>query len=299
MAKVSSGFVTSSVSTPGITNGNNGLNAGASAIVGQPFTSYTLTGSGLPAATLSLVSAPDGVVWVATQFGTSGYLTWTPVAGQQGDATFTLTGANSSGSVTKSYTVHVYPAGSDLLSPSTPGGLLVDQVSWSSSRASWTTSTDNLAVTGYRITATHLDSRLHAPPYADQIVSVDVGVVLQTTVTGLSPSTTYDLTVQAFDAASNLSAQAAASIATRPQPFVLASSETVTTQNADGSLTLSWPGYGYYWGFTAESSPDLMTWTPLPPANQWPSFATSFTFTRDTSLPALFYHVKAAPAATP
>ena len=293
-----SGFRTTYMSAPGIANGSNGLNAGNYAVVGEIFTSYTFTGTGLPAATLAVASAPARAVWSAPG-ATSGHFTWTPSAGQEGDATFTLTGTNSTGSVTQSYNVCVYPAGSDLVSPTMPGGFVVDQVSATSCRATWTASTDNHAVTGYRLIATHLDSRLHAPPYHDQVVTSNVSPALQTTLTGLSPGTTYDVTVQAFDAAGNLSGPSAASITTLPQPFVLAASELVTTQNADGSTTLAWAGYGYYWKFTVEFSSDLATWTPLAPLTQWPSYATVFTFTRDPSLAQVFYRVKATPASTP
>ena len=289
------GFSTTYMSTPGITNGNNGPGAGKFAIVGEAFTSYTFTGTGLPAATLAAVSAPTGAVWVSPA-GTSGYFTWTPAAGQEGGATFTLSGTNSSGSVAQSYTVHVYPAGTDLLAPSTPGSFVVDQVSWNGCRATWTASTDNHAVTGYHLTATHLDSRLHAPPYHDQTVTADVAAsVLQTNITGLTANTGYIITVQARDAAGNLSNPAVAPVATPPQPFVLAASNLATVPHADGSTTLAWPGYGYYWKFTVQSSTDLVTWLPVEPAAQWPSYVTTFTFTPNPAGPNRFYRVLATP----
>ena len=67
-----SGFRTTYMSAPGITNGSNGPEAGAYAVVGEAFTSYTFTGTGLPAPVLSVASAPAGAVWSAPG-GTSGH----------------------------------------------------------------------------------------------------------------------------------------------------------------------------------------------------------------------------------
>jgi len=297
---VAAGFMTTYMSSPGITNGNNGLAAGTYAVVGQPFTSYTFAGSGLPAPTLAVVSAPAGAVWNSPA-GTTGNFTWTPATGQEGPATFSLSATNSSGTFTQSYTVQVYPAGTDLAAPTTPGGFLIDQVGWNSCRATWTASTDNVGVAGYRIIATHLDSRLHAPPYNDQVVSTDVAPsVLQAAIIGLLPSTAYDITVQAFDAAGNLSAPAASSNVTLPQPFAaFPAFATNAIANTGGGTTLTWPGSGYYWGYTVEGSPDLVTWTPVAPATQWPNYSTSFSFMPDPNLPRFFYHVRATPTAAP
>ena len=303
---VAAGFMTTYIAPPGITNSNNGPNAGTFAVVGEAFTSYTFTGGGLPAATLAVVSAPAGAVWNSPA-GTSGSFTWTPAAGQEGTATFTLSGTNTSGAITQSYTVPVYPAGTDLLAPSMPGSLVVDQVSWNSCRARWTASADNRAVTGYHLVATHLDSRLHTPPYNDQVVAADVAAsVLQTTIGGLQPGTAYDIMVQAGDAAGNQSAPASTSITTLPQPFIAPllvgtapPSITGLVADAGGQTTITWLGSGYYWAFTVESSPDLVTWAPVAPASQWPSYNTGFSFTPDPALPRYFYRVQATPSAAP
>jgi len=309
---VSAGFMTTYIAPPGITNGNNGPYAGTYAVVGQAFTSVTFTGSGLPAPTLAVVSAPAGAVWNSPA-GTSGSFTWTPVAGQEGTATFTLAATNGSGTYTQSYTVQVYPAGTDLVAPSVPGGLVMDQLGWSSVRATWTASTDNVAVTGYQITATHLDSRIHPPPYNDQIVSTTVaGTVLQTTISGLTPSTSYDVTVQAFDAAGNMSIPATAQSTTLPQPFValpaaaatpgaaaMMSSAVAVSPAVSGVMTMTWPGSGYYWQYTVQSTADFTTWTPVAPASQWPNFSTSYTIPVQPGVQRQYYRVLATPYATP
>jgi hypothetical protein len=236
-------------------------------------------------------------VWNST-YGTSGYFTWTPVAGQEGLATFTLQGVNTSSTATQSYTVMVYSAGTDLTPPTTPGSFQVSSVSYTMLTGTWSASADNVAVGGYILTATHTDSRLHPPPYNDQTVSTTVGpTALGATLSGLHPDTSYDVSVEAFDAAGNVSAPSGATVETPPVPKVLGPSTVTFQANADGTTTMSWPASGYYWEYTVQSSTDLQTWTPLAPASQWPAYISTFTFT-----PAVgggqeaFYRVVATPA---
>lgn len=69
--------------------------------------------------------------------------------------------------------------------PSTPT-LQLDARDTSTIDVSWTTSTDDVAVTGYRV-------------YKDGILEATLGLVTSYQLTGLSPLTTYDITVRAFD----------------------------------------------------------------------------------------------------
>ena len=92
--------------------------------------------------------------------------------------------------------------GPDSIAPSVPGSFQVAATGGTTARATWTASTDNLAVAGYRV-------------YRD-------GNLLGTTTsllwddTGLVPLSTYAYTVVAFDAAGNTSAVASRSF-TMPQ----------------------------------------------------------------------------------
>src|SRR6266850_2455260 len=88
----------------------------------------------------------------------------------------------------------------DTTAPSAPTGLLASAVSSSQINLSWTASTNNVGVTGYRI-------------YRAGALLATTGVVIGYQNTGLSASTTYSYTVQAFDAAGNASAQSALAIA--------------------------------------------------------------------------------------
>ncbi len=88
----------------------------------------------------------------------------------------------------------------DVTPPSTPAGLLATAVSSSQINLSWSASTDDVAVTGYRI-------------YRDNALVTTV-VGLNYSDTGLSASTLYAYVVSAIDAASNESLRSATSSAT-------------------------------------------------------------------------------------
>ena len=91
----------------------------------------------------------------------------------------------------------------DTDAPSTPTGLSGSAASPSQINLDWTDSTDNVAVTGYRV-------------FRNGVLLATLGNVSAYQNTGLSASTTYSYTVRAFDAAGNASAQSAAAIVTTP-----------------------------------------------------------------------------------
>ncbi|MBI3804630.1 MAG: DNRLRE domain-containing protein [Nitrospirae bacterium] len=92
----------------------------------------------------------------------------------------------------------------DTTAPSIPTALTASAISASQIVLSWTASTDNVSVSGYRV-------------YRN-------GTLVGTTPwvgykdTGLAPSTTYHYSIAAYDAAENASAQAAAVSVTTPAP---------------------------------------------------------------------------------
>ncbi|TMG79620.1 MAG: hypothetical protein E6H75_00385 [Betaproteobacteria bacterium] len=87
-----------------------------------------------------------------------------------------------------------------ITAPSAPTGLLASAVSSSQIDLSWTASTD-VGVTGYRV-------------HRGGVLLATVGAVTAYQNAGLSASTTYFYTVQAFDAAGDASIQSASAIAT-------------------------------------------------------------------------------------
>jgi chitodextrinase len=122
-------------------------------------------------------------------------------------------------------------ASSDSAAPSTPGGLAAIAVSTSRINLSWSASTDNVGVAGYKVLRGGAQiATTTALAYAD---------------TNLPPSTTYSYTVVAYDAAGNSSApsgpasattQAVASDTTPPSiPAALSANAISASQ-----INLSW-----------------------------------------------------------
>ena len=112
--------------------------------------------------------------------------------------------------------------------PTTPSGLSVTGTTASTASLSWTASTDNVGVAGYKIFRAG--------------VQVGTSATNAYTDTGLAPSTTYSYTVSAYDAAGNNSAQSSAVQATTktdttPPTVPTGLSVTGTTVS---TVSLSW-----------------------------------------------------------
>ena len=90
--------------------------------------------------------------------------------------------------------------GGDTQTPTVPAGLSGQAISSSQINLSWTASTDNIGVTGYRI-------------YRNGAL-IGTSTITSYSNTGLSASTTYTYTVSAYDAAGNASSQSASASAT-------------------------------------------------------------------------------------
>ena len=77
---------------------------------------------------------------------------------------------------------------------------------------------------------------------------------------------------------------------TFPTEFLLESLQL----NAEGTLSLTWENLGSNFLYTVEYAEELTggTWQLVPPVEQWPTTATTWTDTLTTGLPARFYRVK-------
>ena len=104
----------------------------------------------------------------------------------------------------------VVPAAPDTTPPSRAVGLTATAAGSTQINLSWTASTDNVGVTGYRV------ERCQGTACTD---FTQVGTPTATTFndTGLSPSTTYRYQVRAADQAGNLSAYSTIATATTPR----------------------------------------------------------------------------------
>lgn len=120
------------------------------------------------------------------------------------------------------------PAAPDTTAPTTPSGLKASAVSSSHIALAWSPSTDNVAVTGYRV-------------YQDGVLRAQLGTATSYDASGLAAFTTYTYRVDAVDAAGNASGASAP-----------ASASTLASNTA----TLEWDavpgatGYRLYYGTT-------------------------------------------------
>lgn len=103
----------------------------------------------------------------------------------------------------------------DTAAPSIPSGLNATAVSGTQINLSWGASTDNVAVTGYKVFRDGVQiATTTAPSFAD---------------TGLALSVAYSYAVAAFDAVGNLSARSATVSATTKTPVIQVGGQVVTT----------------------------------------------------------------------
>ncbi len=111
--------------------------------------------------------------------------------------TYILTATNSAGSVTAQTTVTVSPVVTpptpDTQPPSTPTSLTSSSITTTGATLSWSPSSDNIGVTGYKVFRN-----------STQVATVSS---LSYTDSSLSPATSYNYAVSAYDAAGNQSLQ--------------------------------------------------------------------------------------------
>jgi chitodextrinase len=213
-----------------------------------PDTTAPTTPAGLTATAAS--SSQINLSWTAAtdNVGVTGYNVYrggTLIATLGTATSFQNTGLAAS--TTYSYTVRAFDAAGNLSSPSssasattqatpdttapsTPLGLAATAVSSAQINLSWTAAMDNVGVTGYNI-------------YRGGMQIATLGAVTTFQSTGLSASTTYFYTVQAFDAAGNVSGQSIAANAT-----TLASNTATLAWDASPSQNIA--GYRIYHGIT-------------------------------------------------
>ena len=135
--------------------------------------------------------------------------------------TYTLTAQNSQGSATANTSVTVTtPPSPDTQTPTVPTNLSVTTIFSSQINLSWTASTDNIGVTGYKVYRNGLQiATIANTSYSD---------------TGLSASTQYTYNVAAFDAAGNTSALSTVASATTQEVSPPSSDDIYISQNSSG-----------------------------------------------------------------
>jgi disaggregatase-related protein/fibronectin type III domain protein/TGF-beta propeptide len=114
---------------------------------------------------------------------------------------------------------HPWPGGGDTFPPTAPTNPILANPTSTTLDFSWSASTDDVAVAGYRVdVATDASFTSFVAGYESR----DVGNVTQKQITGLAPETTYYAQVRAYDAAGNTSPDSATvSAATTTGPSCL------------------------------------------------------------------------------
>lgn len=107
---------------------------------------------------------------------------------------FYVTARDAAGNSSAASNILIASTLPDTIAPSIPEGLQSSEITQTSFELSWLPSTDNIAVTGYEI---YLDSTL---------IDTVNGNTTQISISGLTPGTTYQASVSAFDEAGNISA---------------------------------------------------------------------------------------------
>ena len=155
---------------------------------------------------------------LTTIFDNYANTTYTNTNLSAGTYNFYIVVCNSSNvcSVSNTVTLTVSSAG-DTQAPSVPTGLLATPTSPSQINLSWSASTDNVGVTGYKIYR------------GGTLWYIQTG--LSFSDTGLSSNTSYNYYVQAYDAVGNVSPTSTAVFATTQSGTVSCSGLTLTFQN--------------------------------------------------------------------
>ena len=123
----------------------------------------------------------------------------------------------------------------DTLAPGIPAGLSMSNATASSLTLSWTASTDNVAVVGYRLDVS-LNSAFSS--FITGYQNKSLGNVTTTAITGLSANTAYYARLRAADAAGNVSGNSvAASARTSALPDTLAPTAAIISPANGASIT--------------------------------------------------------------
>ena len=122
------------------------------------------------------------------------------------------------------FTTSLTTFGTDVTAPTVPTGLTATPVSSSQIDLSWTASTDDFTVTGYRI-------------YRDSVYLTTISGTSYSD-TGLSASTTYSYTVEAVDQSNNMSGQSNPPVSATTFGTVVVTPVTPPSGPGSGGITL-------------------------------------------------------------
>ncbi|MBF0479019.1 MAG: fibronectin type III domain-containing protein [Candidatus Omnitrophica bacterium] len=132
-------------------------------------------------------------------------------------------------------------AAADTQAPTVPAIITLASPTLSSLSLSWSGATDNVGVTGYKIDVS--TNNIFTSPVTGYS-NLDVGNVLNKSITGLTAGTTYYARVRAYDAAGNISSNSAVASATTTTDTQAPSAPTTIIFGSPtvNALTLTWSG---------------------------------------------------------
>jgi hypothetical protein len=165
---------------------------------------------------------------------------WPITGANNGSHTWSATAFDAMGNSSSTVGVPVM-VNIDVTAPSVPTSVQALKVTSSTVSFSWTPSTDNVGVAGYRIRR------------ASSVIATVPGEGNAFTESGLSPNTSYAYAVLAFDAAGNESAFTPDLVVTTPRPPLVSPSGSVTGVTAQ-SITLRWAATPYATRYTLAGS---------------------------------------------
>jgi VCBS repeat-containing protein/probable HAF family extracellular repeat protein len=199
-AETSAALYTVPVLSHSATNANEFIYAivGAGLYVGdnsQSFTPapYLIADGGNPQSTLSVLAGPAGV----TVDSSTRAVTWVPGTADIGTQSITIHGDNPVGAADFTFNVDVYPAGTDLIKPTTIATPTVTTLTHQGATIQWNTATDNVAVIGQRVYGRLVGTT------TSFVVADLTPAATSYTITSFEPDTRYMLWVAAYDAAGN------------------------------------------------------------------------------------------------
>jgi chitodextrinase len=194
-------------------SGTVGVSATASDDTGVTKVDFLVDGSVASSST----AAPYGFSWDSTTVANGNHTLSSKAydaAGNSATAPITVTVANG-----------------DQQAPTVPSGLTANATAYNSISLTWAASSDNVAVTGYRV-------------IRNGVTIAQLGPVLSYTDTPVTAQTTYSYQVTAFDAAGNSSALSTAATATTPAvpdtTAPSAPSSLIATVASSTQINVSW-----------------------------------------------------------
>nr|BFE63895.1 hypothetical protein GCM10020063_084210 [Dactylosporangium thailandense] len=142
----------------------------------------------------------------------------------------------SPASAAAAFTTLTPPPPPDVTPPSTPGAPVVGELTSTTVALSWAASTDDRGVVSYRITG---------GPAVQTVTATNA------TITGLAAKTSYSFTVEALDAAGNVSAASPATLVTTPAAPLVNARDGAGIPGASGKTLVLYDTTGPY-GFLGE-----------------------------------------------